>query len=371
MKRQLYRWRLVASLLLMPSLAASQGLPPLPNAQLEVVAKLEQGPGNVAVTPEGRIILSQHQFYDPELRVIELLPDGRTVPFPTERWARSLGPDGIGLNAVLGIRADANGVVWMLDNGGDVPRVVAWDTRANRLYRTIPIPVPATRPGSLHNDLAIDLRNQALYLADVGGDKGPAMVVVDLATGTSRRVLEGHASVQPENVPIVVEGRPLRRREADGSIVEARIGLNPITIDPSFEWVYYGAMHGDDIWRVPARALADSSLTAADLARQVERYGAKPPSDGISIDSGGHVYVTDVASHAIGVTGPSGAYRIYAQDSERLAWPDGLSAGPGGWMYATVNKLHRSAAMNGGENLSRPPYYLVRFRAVSEAVPGR
>jgi hypothetical protein len=40
-------------------------------------------------------------------------------------------------------------------------------------------------------------------------------------------------------------------------------------------------------------------------------------------------------------------------------------------MYATVNKLHRSAALNGGENLSAPPYYLVRFRSISEAVVGR
>jgi hypothetical protein len=30
--------------------------------RLEVVAPLTQGPGNIAVTPSGRIILSQHQF---------------------------------------------------------------------------------------------------------------------------------------------------------------------------------------------------------------------------------------------------------------------------------------------------------------------
>src|SRR5687768_12327409 len=83
--------------------------------ELEVVATLTQGPGNIAVTPEGRIILSQHQFYSPEFRVVELLKDGRTVPFPSEQWARAPGADGVGLNSVLGIRSDRNGVVWMLD----------------------------------------------------------------------------------------------------------------------------------------------------------------------------------------------------------------------------------------------------------------
>jgi sugar lactone lactonase YvrE len=346
-------------------------LPPLPDAQVEVVAKLTQGPGNVAVTPNGRVILSQHQFYSPEVRVVELLKDGRTVPFPTERWARAPGADGVGLNAVLGIRSDRQGVVWMLDNGGEVPRVVAWDTQANKLHRVIPIRAPATRRGSLHNDLAVDLSNGALYLADISGDNGPAIVVVDLNTGAARRVLEGHASVQAEDIPTVIEGRPLRQRQPDGTVRIARVGLNPITIDPSSEWVYYGAMHGDDIWRVRTRDLIDVSLAPDELNRRVERYGTKPPSDGIAIDSAGHVYVTDITRKAIGVTGPSGTYRLYAQDDERLAWPDGISAGPDGWMYATVNKLHRSAALNGGESLSEPPYYLVRFRSVGTAVPRR
>jgi sugar lactone lactonase YvrE len=341
------------------------------DADLEVVATLQQGPGNIAVTPEGRIILSQHQFYSPELRVVELLKDGTTVPFPNERWARQPEADGVGLNSVLGIRADQNGVVWMLDNGGAVPRVVAWDSRANRLHRIIPIPAPATRPGSFHNDLAVDLAHGALYLADLGGDNGPAIVVLDLKTGRSRRVLEGHPSVQPENIETVLEGRPIRQTHTDGSTKDARVGLNPITIDAKSKWVFFGAMHGDDIWRVRTSDLLDLSLSGDELGRRVQRHGAKPPSDGISIDAAGNLYVTDIIRSAIGVTRPGGTYNVLFQDDERLAWPDGISAGADGWMYATVNKLHRSGALNGGQNLSKPPYYVVRFRPLGSAVVGR
>jgi sugar lactone lactonase YvrE len=103
----------------------------------------------------------------------------------------------------------------------------------------------------------------------------------------------------------------------------------------------------------------------------VERYGTKAPSDGVSIDSEGNIYVTDIVMKAIGVTTPEGDYRVLIQDDEYLAWPDGISAGPDGWMYATVNKLNRSAALNGGENVSKPPYYLVRFRPQGRAVVGR
>lgn len=358
---------LVAATLALAASAQGQSADP----GFEVVARLAQGPGNVAVTPAGRIILSQHQFYSPELRVVELLQDGRTVPFPNEAWARAPGADGIGLNSVLGIRSDRNGVVWMLDNGGKTPRVVAWSTQTNRLHRIIPIPAPATRPGSFHNDLAVDLDNGALYLADFGGDRGPAIVVVDLRTGQARRVLEGHPSVQAEDIATVIEGRAPRQRQPDGTLKEARVGLNPITIDAKSQWVYYGAMHSDALWRVRTRDLRNAKLSAEELGRRVKRHGAKAPSDGISIDGSGNVYVTDITRKGIGVTSPEGAYRVLVQHDEHLAWPDGISAGPDGWMYATVNKLNRSAALNGGESLSAPPYYLIRFRPIGAAIVGR
>ena len=33
----------------------------------EIIARLSQAPGNVTVTGTGRIIMSQHQFYEPQL----------------------------------------------------------------------------------------------------------------------------------------------------------------------------------------------------------------------------------------------------------------------------------------------------------------
>jgi sugar lactone lactonase YvrE len=336
---------------------------------LEVVAELQEAPGNVAVLPGGRIVMSLHQFYEPEYRVVELHADGSTTPFPNEWWATPPDASGIGLQAVLGLRADARGRVWLLDNGASVPRLVVWGTRGDRLERFLPIPWPATRAGSFHNDLAVDLLNDAVYIADIGGDEGPALVVVDLETGFSRRVLAGHPSVQAEDVPLVIDGREVTLTGADGTS-PARVGVNPITIDPSFTWVYWGAMHGTSLWRAKAADLADLGLPSDELAARVERYGDKPVSDGISIDVAGNVYVTDLAAGAIGVTGPDGAYRVLYED-ERLSWPDGISAGPDGWMYVTVNQLHRSAPLNGGTDASIPPYYLMRFRPLAAAVVGR
>ena len=48
----------------------------------DVLAKLTRGPGNVTITSTGRIVMSQHQFYEPQISVVELRPDGITTPFP-------------------------------------------------------------------------------------------------------------------------------------------------------------------------------------------------------------------------------------------------------------------------------------------------
>lgn len=337
----------------------------------EVVAELNEAPGNITITPEGRIVVSQHQFYSPQLRVVEVLPGGATRPFPSDRWSRDIGPEGIGLEAVLGLRSDPDGVVWMLDNGSAPPRIVAWDTRAGALHRIIHLPAPATIPGSFHNDLAVDPLHQAIYIADIAAaPDAAALVVVDLRTGFARRLLQGHVSTAAEDVSMRVEGQPLRARRGE-TIEEPRVGINPITIDVAYAWVYYGAMHGTALYRVRTLDLLDAALSSEALAARIERCGDKPPSDGISIDAAGNVYVTDTGASGIGVVAPDGSYRLLFRDEERLCWPDGVSAGPDGFMYVTVNKLHRTAALNAGVHASQPPYYIVRFRPLGAAVVGR
>jgi len=334
---------------------------------LEVVAELEQPPGNVTVTPDGQVIFSQHQFFEPEHRVVTLTDDG-VQPFPNKAWATPPGPDGKGVHAVLGIVADQRGIVWMADNGAPQPRIVAWDTRSDSLHRVITLPRHAAPEGSFPNDLAVDLARDALYLADFGGPE-PALIVVDLDTGQARRVLAGHESVVPEDVDMTVEGRTVTL--GAGSDAEpARVGVNPIAIDPTNTWVYYGAMNGTTVYRVRADDLLNPALDREALAARIEVHGDKPVSDGITVDVAGNVYITDLGNNAVGVTRPDGSYERLIAD-ERLLWPDGFAAGPDGHIYLTVNQLHRSPFLNKGENTAAPPYYVVRFDALGRTVVGR
>ncbi len=366
-----------------PQPANVQPEPAPPPPSLEIVAQLQGPPGNLAVTPDGRLIVSMHPFGSPKQRVLEIGSDGQTKPFPNERWSEAPDPSGKteeGIQAIIGIECDRDGVVWMLDMGSSdpavAPKLVAWDTKANSLKRTIPIPPPVAQPESFMQDFAVDLTHHAVFIADTGrgdliGQSNPAIIVVDLQTGASRRRLSGHGFLQPEDVPIVIEGKPIRVTNASGDVSEPRLGLNPITIDPHDEWVYFGSMHGTQIFRVRALDLIHPALDDDQLARVVEKYGPKGVSDGISIDSAGNIYVTDLNNMAIGVlTAADRAYRLLVEDP-RLLWPDGLSYGADGQFYVTVNQLHRFPMLNAGKDESKPPFLIVRFKPLAASAMGR
>lgn len=334
-------------------------------------------PGNVAVTPSGRLFISLHPFGNPEIRVAEVLRNGGLKAYPTDDWSHAVNSAGIGIQSIIGLRSDAKGVLWMLDAGnlGDAkagasatpPKLIAWDTNGERLQRVVHLPPPISGPRSFFQDLAIDPKREIIYIADCGIGAGfdgatPALVVVYLRTGMARRVLEGAACVQAEpNAAMVIEGKEVVSVGPDGTAKPPRVGVNPITIDAAGEWIYFGAMHGTTVWKVKAEDLANPGLPPEVLESRVQRHGPKGVSDGIAIDPNGTIYVTDVNSNAIGTLTQDGTYSILHRDDEWLRWPDGLCVGPDGNVYVTVNQLHRHAPLNGGENATAPPFRVLRF----------
>ena len=344
--------------------------PVVAQTDVEIVAEFaaEHPPGNIAVTPDARLIMSQHQFYGAPLQVVEVLDDGSVVPFPNEAWSSEPNPKGVGLNAVLGLRSDREGVVWMLDRSageGQPGKLVGWDTENDELDRVIYLPQPIIAESPFLNDLAVDRQHNAIYITDTAGGDDSALIVVDLYTGFSRRVLEGDISTRPEDIPLIVDERLIN---SGGE--PARIGVNPITIDPDNEWVYYGPMSGRSLYRIATEDLLDESLSDEELAARVERYGDKPICDGITIDGAGNVYITSITNNAIGVVDQTGEYRTLYQD-DLLNWTDGMAFGPDDYIYVTVSQLHNSPPLNNGKNDSNPPFHLVRFPALASGEVGR
>ena len=332
-----------------------------------IVASLPISPGNITLTPDNRIFVSLHQFYNPEFPVAELV-EGNLVPLTVSSDSQK-----INFTSVLGIQADANGYLWILDNGNQsqsLPKLVAWDISRERLARVIYLPSPITLPNSFVNDLAIDLSRDVIYISDPIAGRESALIRVDLTTGLATRILQGHISVVPEAMDLLVDGVPVQIKQADGTLIRPQLGVNGLVLDTQNEWLYYCPMHGSSMYRAKSADLSNPNLSAGELAQRVERYSQKPICDGISIDRDNNLYLGDLAVNGLGVIKPDRSYEVLLTD-QKLAWIDSFSFGADGYLYFNCDQLHLSAPLNAGKDMSTPPYNLLRVKPLASGFVGR
>ena len=339
--------------------------PPAP--ALESVVELHERPGALAVVGS-RVFVALHPLGAPEARLIELLPGGRTQPYPSGVLSRGFG-------AVTALASDGAGGLWILDSGGDgkPPRLIGWNTTDERRLRALRIPTAALQGNSFLSALAVDRKHQVAFVADRSradwtGDSHPALLVVSLESGETRRLLGDHPSLEPDAVPIVVDRRPVAHRDLDGTMEKLRLGVSQLSLDPAGTFLYFAPLNGGTVWRLRVTDLLDPALPPAELATRVESYAERPSGPALLAGDDGRVVVSDVEGHALGVTSPAGQ-SVLVQDPS-LAWVDGLARGPEDWVYLTVNQLNLHPALNRGEEESRPPYGVFRVR-VPRSLPAR
>jgi sugar lactone lactonase YvrE len=123
------------------------------------------------------------------------------------------------------------------------------------------------------------------------------------------------------------------------------------------------------MFRVPVRLLKDALLPSRQLANAIERYSAKPLSDGLSADLDGNLYITDVEHGSVMIVGADREPKTLIQ-SGRIRWPDALSFGPGGWLYLADSAIPDQVLKSRDHMKSRAPYYIYRFRPGHTGNPG-
>lgn len=355
---------LLIALALSPAVAECQ---PPKTGTLERVAELPINPGNLAVTAEGRVFATVHQFRRGDAQLIEVTGPNGYRAWPDSAWNGAFGSGPKVLNSVLGIAIDRKDRLWVIDNGlgepPQQPKLLAFSVSTGEAVFRYDFP-PETGPvGSFLNDLAVDDERGFVYIADVGGAHEPALVALDLSSGLSRRFTASPA-LAPEDLDLVVGGRVVRLGEKP-----ARIAVNPITLSADGETLYFGAMSGQTWYRVPARLLRQGAASR-EIAAAIEKAGPKPISDGASTDIAGNHYFTDLGNDAIRVLRPDGRLETLVSDP-RLSWPDALSFGEEGWLYIAVNRLHLAPPLNQGEEGAEPPYPIFRVYTGTRGIAGR
>jgi sugar lactone lactonase YvrE len=345
--------------------------------KLEIVAELDQRPGNIAVSIKNRIFVTMHPFDDPTYKLMEL-QGGKLVPFPTPYWSQSRSTrDDAGIEAAIGIRAVIRDGLFVMDMGSKKypPRLIGFRLYDDTIVTDTTFPPHTLTEQSFLQDIAFDWTDNTVYIADMGQadltkPAKPAIIILySNFFQTPRRLLEGHHSLMPTVQPMRAEGKDIQVMK-DGNPMTVYAGLNPITIDPQREWLYYAPMGPGKIYRVRTSLLKDINLPPETLEASVEVVAEKPASDGMTIDAAGNIYLGNVDKNEIGIIRPGQAYETYIKD-ERLVWVDGFSFAPDGMIYATVNQLNRAKQLNLGEETATKPYLIVRFKPEVMGAIGR
>ncbi|HNN94718.1 MAG TPA: L-dopachrome tautomerase-related protein [Pseudomonadota bacterium] len=345
---------------------------PTPEAdqRLEVVAALPVAPGNVAVSESGRVFFTFHPEGRPEGDKLVELVGGQPVAFPSAAL-QGIAGGGAALDTPLGVRIDGQERLWVIDHGFHglrQPRLWAIDIKTRTVVHQVDLPRSVAGPGSFLQDLAVAADGQKVYIADASIVAGrPAIVVYDVASRVAVRRLERHESVLDQPYLVRARGKPMR---LFGGLFNLHVAIDSIALDRRGEWLYFGAMASQGLYRVPVSALSDPSLSAAQLAGRVERFADKVQTDGISTDSEGNIYLTDIEHGGLAVVGPDRRLQTLFS-SPRLRWADGLSFGPGGYLYIADSNLSELMMQSRGHMRGQAPYFLFRIKLPQTAPAGQ
>jgi hypothetical protein len=344
---------------------AGSAFPAAFETNLEVVFELPLGPAGLTMSPRGTYILSVAHEEKPQNRAVEITSAGESKPFPTTPISQALEKEPLTLDAVSGLELGPDGLIWMLDTGrrSEIPaKIVGWDYEHKKLARVINLTRPAMVPGSIPENIAVDPAQPFLYLADHAVGAEAALIVLDLGTGLARRVLQGHPSVSSvSGLDLTIDGQKIESKRLDGTTSDPIGGVNPLALDRKGEWLYFGPLRSPRLYRLRTEHLRNAALEPDKLAGLVEQYSDKPICAGITLDSKGNVYVSDLANKAIGMiaTGTR-KYSILVSDP-RFLWPDGLCFGADGRLYFYTNTRRTANTLARRVNQVSQPNYLFRI----------
>jgi sugar lactone lactonase YvrE len=348
-------------------------------AELQEVASFpdKQLTGVGVSTKSGRVFVNFPYWSDDHSISVAEIVNGQPKAFPNDEWNKSaVGRTGAGEPAsasshfvcVQSVVVDDQDNLWVLDpaapkmqeivKGG--PKLVKIDLATNQVVQTIPFGEDVTPKKSYLNDVRIDTRTSTAFITESG--RG-AIIVVDLKSGKARRLLDGHASTQPEkDVKLVVDGKALVDQQKK---TPPQIASDGIALDAKNGYLYYHALTGHTLYRIKTSFLRDETLSKSEVESKVENVGQTPAPDGMLEGPGGSVYLTDLENSAIVRWDPASKRVEQIIADKRLLWPDTLSWAPNGEMYATASQIENMPRFNNGKSTRTEPYKLWKITGIN------
>ncbi|WP_324674890.1 L-dopachrome tautomerase-related protein [Hymenobacter sp. GOD-10R] len=313
----------------------------------------------VGVSKEGRIFANFPRMETDTIPYsVAEVSGAQATPFPNADW-NTWNPTLSAQNhfvCVQSVIVDDQNFLWVLDAASPQMRGVVqngakllkFDLSTKQLVQRISFPETVVYPGSYLNDVRVDTQKKFAYITDsnIG-----AIIVVNLATGESRRLLGNDPSTKSENLILTVEGRVWRNRAGQLPSVHS----DGLALTPDRAYLYYHATTARTLYRIGTQYLQDAALPGPQLAQKVENLGQTEPTDGMEFDPAGNLYLTTIQLNAVTRITPGNQTQIVSQ-STQLKWPDSYAVGPDGSLYVTTSQLHIPRAER------TEPYRIFKFK---------
>lgn len=325
--------------------------------RVQVALTLDTPCNGVSTTPDGRLFLLYARVDGTQAQglpeVVEWI-NGTGVPYPDAQWNSYAGPSSDPATTFIRVnsqRIGPDGNLWLVDTGSpgfgspvilpEGPKLVVVNVQTNEVTRVYNMG-NVTKSSSLLDDIRFNMATGKAYLTDAGG--GGALIVLDLATGTAIRVLDGDESTSAFTPPSA-EGALLRSSAGEPQYILA----DQLEVSPDGVYLHWQPASGG-MFRIETayldQAFYNSSL-ATVLSANVEPFALTPSTGGTAIDAEGSIYVSDVDRQAIEKVYANGTRTILLQD-ERLLWVDAMWIDSQKRLWMPAAQLNRGAPFSAG-----------------------
>jgi sugar lactone lactonase YvrE len=328
----------------------------------------------VAITPQGRLF-TNYPLWSSTYKYAVIEVDGETsdpkkenyslskMPYPN-LYMNSWQPGDNGKDkwvCAQAVYADDKNNLWVVDPAS--PKMEGVYQNSHKLVK-INLATNAIEhtwffegvagPKSYVNDVRVDNKLQYAYLTN--SNEG-GIIIVNLATGKAKQVLQDHYSTKSDpEFKFIIDGQELTK---NGQPV--KINSDGIALTPNGDWLYYKPLTDDKLYRIRTEHLRNDTMSGETLGMQVEDLGHFYPTDGMIFDHKGNLYLGDMRTSSIKRISPDLKVLNLITD-ERLIWPDSYSISEDGYLYISCSQIHKQPEYNNGVNKRITPYTIYKLK---------
>ena len=307
------------------------------NQVIEVAAFKGQQVTGVTVSDAGRIFVNFPRWRKGvDDSVVEITNTTVQESYPDENWNSWEIGQPVVANKFVGVQSvfAFENQLYVLDtrsqlfeNVLDAPRIFVFDLTTDKLVKTYVLDKNSYHPDSYINDLRIDKKTQKIYLTDSGNS---GIVIIDIKSGRSRRVLDNHKSTAAEQGFLTFGDKKWKNTiHSDG-----------IALDTVNDRLYFHALTGYSLYSIATNMLNSEDEKSMEKSVRFEAKTAAP--DGMLFDDNGNLYFADLENNKIQYRKPDGSIHTLIE-GDMIKWADTFSI-YNNYLYFTNSRINEVTA---------------------------